>query len=266
MIHACDHCCARIENLSVRFRDRMVLEKVNLHVNCGEILTIIGPNGAGKSTLLKAILGEVPYAGTMSFRVNGKTRSKMQIGYLPQKTGFDQDSPVSVRDILAATLESHPIWFSVSRSAEKRIHALLEQVSAFHLLKRRLGELSGGELQRILLSCAIAHDPEMLLLDEPDAGIDAEGLTLFYNLVSDLRSRRHVSIVLVTHDLPGITPYTDRMLLLNRTVLAEGEPHEVLANEALIRQLTPTLWNISRLPSMAGRLPSPSPTDINGGK
>jgi zinc transport system ATP-binding protein len=129
-----------------------------------------------------------------------------------------------------------------------------------------LGELSGGELQRILLSCAIAHDPEMLLLDEPDAGIDAEGLTLFYNLVSDLRSRLHVSIVLVTHDLPGITPYTDRMLLLNRTVLAEGEPHEVLANEALIRQLTPALWNISRLPSMAGTLPSPSPADINGGK
>ena len=122
--------------------------------------------------------------------------------------------------------------------------------SAQHLLNRRIGELSGGELQRVLLAIAMTPEPQLLLLDEPASGVDAKGLSLFYKIVDDLRKKYDIAVILVTHDLAGVSCYADRLILLNRSVIAEGAPQEVLSDERLIKTFGPGLWNISCLPNL----------------
>jgi len=250
-VHSCDHCCTRVEGLSVSFGPVRVLENVNLHVNCRELLAIVGPNGAGKSTLLRAMLGELPYEGSMSFRVRGDLRRDIRIGYVPQRLDFEPDSPVSVRDFIALAASRRPAWTGVSRRGMRRAREILEPVAASHLLGRRIGELSGGELQRLLLALAIESRPEMLLLDEPVSAVDAKGLARFYQIVNAIREESDVSVIMVTHDLLGIAPHADRMILLNRTVVAEGRPEDLLSNKDMIRAFGAQLWEISRFPNGA---------------
>jgi zinc transport system ATP-binding protein len=173
----------------------------------------------------------------------------LNIGYLPQKISFDSDSPVSVSDLLSSSMDRMPVWLLKTGKTRFMVDNLLKMMDASPLADRTLGELSGGELQRILLACAIANNPEILLLDEPNTGIDAGGLKLFYRLVEHIRKIHHVSIILVSHDLPGISEIADRMIFLNKTVMAEGEPSEVMANEEFIRSFSPCLWNISGFPN-----------------
>ena len=250
MVDSCKHCCTRIENLGVRFGENSVLEGVHLHINCGELMAVIGPNGAGKTTLLRAILGEIPYTGTMSFQVEARSRKNPKIGYVPQRLDFDASSPISVSDFIATSVSRRPVWSGISGHLKNDVDGILANFSAAHLAKRRMGTLSGGELQRVLLAMAMTPPPSLLLLDEPVSGVDANGLSLFYQIASSLRKKYDVSIILVTHDLAGIARHADRMILLNRTIIAEGKPHEVLSNEKLVRTFGPSLWNISQLPDL----------------
>ncbi len=250
-VHSCEHCCTKVENLSVSFGPVRVLENVNLHINCRELLAVVGPNGAGKSTLLRAMLGELPFEGSMSFRVRGEVRSSIRIGYVPQRLDFEPDSPVSVLDFIALAVSRRPAWTGVSLRGARRAREILETVASAHLMRRRIGELSGGELQRVLLALALESRPEMLLLDEPVSAVDAKGLAQFYQIVSDIRRESDVSVIMVTHDLLGIAPHADRMILLNRTVVAEGRPEELLSNEDMIRTFGAQLWQISRFPNGA---------------
>lgn len=243
----CEHCCTRIENLGVRLGRQVILEAVNLHVNCGEIIALVGPNGAGKTTLLRAILGEVPFTGQMHFQVSGSTRRIPKIGYVPQRLEVALDTPVSVLDFVASALGRRPVWLGISAKKVSRAREALAAFSSDHLMRRRIGELSGGELQRVLLSIAMAPVPELLLLDEPASGVDAQGLALFYQLVRGLRSRHDISVVIVTHDIAGIAGYVDRMALLNRTIIAQGTPKEILDDSTMIEAFGPGLWNISRM-------------------
>ncbi len=246
----CEHCCTKIDNLTVRFGDNAILDNVNLHVDCGEVVGVVGPNGAGKTTLLRTILGEIPYQGKITFRIAGSASKKPKIGYVPQKLQFDLSSPISVTDLVASAISRHPIWAGVSKDLSERVKGVLSLFSAGHLLKRRIGELSGGELQRVLLAIAMTPEPELLLLDEPSSGVDIKGLSLFYQIVDDLRKKHDIAVILVTHDLAGISSYVDRLILLNCSVIAEGDPKEVLSNEKLVKAFGPTLWNISCLPSL----------------
>jgi len=246
----CEHCCTKIDNLTVKFGDNTILDNVNLHVNCGEVVGVVGPNGAGKTTLLRTILGEVSYHGRISFRISGSVSKKPKIGYVPQKLQLDLGSPISVTDLVASAISHHPIWVGVSKDLSERVKGVLSLFSAEHLLKRRIGELSGGELQRVLLAIAMTPEPELLLLDEPASGVDVKGLSLFYRIVDDLRKQYDIAVVLVTHDLAGVSSYVDRLILLNRSVIAEGEPKEVLSDEKLIKAFGPSLWNISLLPNL----------------
>ncbi|MDO8525866.1 MAG: metal ABC transporter ATP-binding protein [Candidatus Omnitrophota bacterium] len=248
MAQTCEHCCTRIENLNVKFGAAHILKDVDLHVNCGELIAIVGPNGAGKTTLLRAMLQEVPYTGSIKFQVKGRINNRPRIGYVPQKLNYDLDSPVSVLDLIAIAVSNDPVWLRVRQTLREEIRESLASVSAGHLLDKRIGELSGGELQRVLLAMAMTPEPDLLLLDEPMSGVDARGLSLFYEIAGSLSKTKDVTILLVTHDLIGVAPHADRMVLINNSIIASGRPQEVLSDERLVKTLGPSLWNISKLP------------------
>ena len=174
------------------------------------------------------------------------------IGYVPQKLFFDPDTPVSVRDFFAASISRRPVWSGVHRRLRRQIRTLLGYVSAGDLRDRRLGELSGGELQRVLLAMAMTPAPDLLLLDEPATGVDVQGLQLFYQMVESVKLRHAISILMVTHDLAGVAELADRLVLINRKVVAEGKPREVLADRQMMQAFGPGIWNISRLPFGTG--------------
>lgn len=129
----------------------------------------------------------------------------------------------------------------------RQVIEALDRVQVGYLLKERLCDLSGGELQRVLLAAAITPLPDLLLLDEPVSGVDPQGLALFYQLVSELRQKRHLSIIIVTHDLAGIAPHADRMVLMKESILVSGTAEEVLRDEMLIRTFGPKLLNVATL-------------------
>lgn len=225
-------CCTKIENLSVVIGKTQILRDVNIHVHCGELTALIGTNGAGKSTLLKAILGEIPHSGTLQYiDAKGVRSGHPLIGYVPQQLNFDLSTPTSVFDLFMASVTNIPSWLVRPRSVRARVGQSLARVQAEHLMDRRLGALSGGELQRILLALALDPIPDLLLLDEPVAGIDRNGLELFYRVVDDLRQNYDLSIILVSHDFGLVAKHADRAVLLNGTVLCSGTPAEVFGDE-----------------------------------
>jgi len=225
-------CCTRIINLGVTRGQYEILRGVNLHIHCGELTAVIGGNGAGKTTLLKAIVGEIPYSGELIYLDEKETRaSGPVIGYVPQKFDFDRSSPISVFDFFASFLSNKPVWLVRSKKLREEILQSLSRVGAQHLIDRKLGALSGGELQRVLLALALDPVPNLLLLDEPVSGIDHSGLRMFYKLVSDLRRQFDLSIILVSHDLGMVEKYADRVIFVNnKTVELCGTPEEVFSN------------------------------------
>lgn len=247
MNRTCRHLSTELESLSVSMAGKPVLTDVSLSIECGDLLAIIGPNGAGKTTLLRAILGDIAYRGSIRFTALGNNVRKPLIGYVPQQVSIESGTPTSVEDLLVMAMGGSPfslLWHPMIR---RHIVEVLEKVQALHLLKERICDLSGGELQRVLLAAAITPLPDLLLLDEPVSGVDPQGLALFYQLVNELREQRHLSIILVTHDLAGIAPHADRMVLLKESVLVSGTPETVLKDEALIRTFGPTLLNVAKL-------------------
>ena len=153
--HVC-HCSVKIEELSVRKGSTEILNQVNLTANHGEILALIGRNGAGKTTLLKAILGQTPYSGRISyFNCQGKRIDRPRIGYVPQFLAFDRSTPVTVEDLFCANRSRIPVWMSHGKKRQKEAESLLEKVGGTGLFRKKLGALSGGELQRVLLAFAL---------------------------------------------------------------------------------------------------------------
>ncbi len=231
----CGLCCTKIENFGVSFGKTQVLKDVNLHIHCGELTAIIGPNGAGKSTLLKSILGEVKHTGELKFMdAKGEKHNRPLIGYVPQHLSFDNGSPVSVFDLFMSSLVKAPSWLYKPKGIRKKVEDCLAKVKAEQLIDRRLGALSGGELQRVLLALALEPVPHILLLDEPVSGVDQNGLEMFYNTLVELKQNYDLSIILVSHDLDLVLKYSDRIVLVKETVLASGTPKEMSTNEMLL--------------------------------
>lgn len=232
----CGLCCTKIENFGVVRGPMVILEKVNIHIHCGELTAIIGPNGAGKSTLLKALLGEVPHTGELKYLDSkGSKSDKPLIGYVPQQLSFDRGSPTSVLDLFIASRSRMPAWLFKPANVKKKALEGLTKVKAEHLIDRRLGALSGGELQRVMLALALDPVPNLLLLDEPVSVIDQGGLELFYNTVSELRQKFDLSIILISHDLDLVAKYADRVVLLNKTVINSGTPKQVFSDERTLK-------------------------------
>ena len=225
-------CCTKIENFGVTIGKNKIFENVNLHIHCGELTALIGPNGAGKSTLLKSILGEVKHEGDLHYiDAKGKHTGNPIIGYVPQYLNFDLSTPTSVIDVFMACLSNKPVWLFRTKQIRKRVLNNLKRVKAEHLIDRRIGALSGGELQRILLALALDPIPDLLLLDEPVSGVDQNGLELFYEIVSDLRKSNDLAIILISHDLNLVAKHADRVVLLDKTIVCNGSPKEVFQNE-----------------------------------
>ena len=228
----CGHsCCLRVENMSVKIGTDSILKDVNLHVHCGEMVALIGPNGAGKSTFLKAILGEQEHDGVIAFSEPGKRSKKPRIGYVPQSPAFDPSDPVSVSDLFACCMSRRPAFLGLGKSMEELVLECLERVHGEDLIRKRVGTLSGGELQRVLLALALEPMPNILILDEPLSGVDIEGMTSLMDMLDEIRKNYDLSILMTTHDFTMLDRYADQAVLIDHAVLIKGKPEMVLNSE-----------------------------------
>ena len=228
----CGHsCCLRIQNLSVKIGNDEILNDVNLHVHCGELIALIGPNGAGKSTLLKTILGQQEHGGVISFAVPGKRNRKLKIGYVPQSPMFDPGDPVTVADLFACCMSKRPAFLGLGKAMKKQVAECLDRVHAKDLMDKPVGVLSGGELQRVLLALALEPLPNILILDEPLSGVDVEGMQSLMDMLDEIRQTYDLSILMTTHDFSMLPEYADQVVLIHHGVVCQGTPLEVLSSE-----------------------------------
>ena len=224
----CNHtCCLKIQNLSVRYGAEEALSGVNLHMHCGQIVALIGPNGAGKSTLIHAILGQQAYTGSITFHGPDGREQKLRIGYVPQSPNFAKGDPISVLDLFCCCIGKRPAFLRPRAAMREKVLQCLSNVDAESLIDRRVGALSGGELQRVLLALALEPMPNMLILDEPLSGVDVEGMALLMDMLDGIRKKFDLSILMTTHDFSMLEKYADRVVLLRERVLCEGTPEQV---------------------------------------
>lgn len=229
---ACGFHRIEIKDLTVKAGNSVLLDNLNLDIYCGKLTVIIGKNGAGKSTLIKTILKERQYDGEINFRdIKNNTLSKLKVGYVPQHIDIDPNSPVSVYDLAASYISNIPVFLWKSRKLYDRIKNRLELFDAADLIDKRVCDLSGGELQRVLLSVACTPVPNLLLLDEPVSGIDENGRELFYKILAELKKSYDLSIILVSHDLELTARYADNVVLLDKMVRANGTAAEVMESD-----------------------------------
>lgn len=227
----CGFHCLKIENLSVVIGNKEILKDINLHIHCGEITSVIGPNGAGKTTLLKAILDEIEHTGTISFKDSHNSITKnLIVGYVPQKINIDKNTPTSVYDLFASFNTNKPIFLSKNK---KLYNSLKEQLKIFNtdnLIDNQVCDLSGGELQRVLLAIATYNVPNLLILDEPVAGVDNNGMELFYKNIEYLNKNFDLAIIIVSHDLEFVKRYSDNVILLNKSIIKSGKQNEIFGS------------------------------------
>ena len=230
-----DSCCLRVQNMGVKIGSERILHNVNMHVHCGELVALIGPNGAGKSTFLKAVLGQRDYDGVIAFSAPGQRERRPRIGYVPQSPAFDPGDPVCVADLFACCMSKRPAFLGLSKAMRTKVLECLERVHGEDLIDKRVGTLSGGELQRVLLALALEPLPNILILDEPLSGVDAEGTGALMEMLDEIRKTYDLSILMTTHDFSILDKYADQVVLIDRTVLSQGSPQDVLDSEAFRR-------------------------------
>jgi zinc transport system ATP-binding protein len=203
---------------------RTLLQDVDLEVAAGEIVTLIGPNGAGKTTLVRVLLGILP-----PNRGEVRRKAGLSVGYVPQRLDVDRTIPLTVARFVAL---GQP-------AAGAAIEGALAEVGASTLMERQLSELSGGELQRVVLARALVRSPELLVLDEPVRGVDYAGEAELYTLIGRLRSERGFGVLLVSHDLHIVMAQSDRVICLNHHVCCSGVPHSVAQHPEYARLFGP---------------------------
>ena len=229
----CGLCRIELDHVSVVAQGDTLLQDVNLHLHCGQLTALVGPNGAGKTTLVKSLLDQIQHTGAIRHIDDmERTLRSVRTGYVPQQLPFDKMMPVTVNDLIAASLSRRPVWLGVSKKVRESVKSALSLAQAEHLQNRMLGQLSGGELQRVLLAMALTPTPDLLILDEPVSGVDQNGLALFLDTVEQLKRKHHIAILLISHDWSLVRQYADEMVLLNKTVLCDGAPEEVFESDA----------------------------------
>lgn len=220
--------CTKIENISVKIDNEQIIKDVSMDVHCGELTMIIGRNGAGKSTLLKALLNEVPHTGKVEFFDMKENKSKkIKIGYVPQSLNIERNMPTTVYDMFASYISNKPVCFRKDKELYENIKERLKVFGAENLIDNMVGNLSGGELQRILLSIATTPIQNLLILDEPVSGVDTNGTRDFYETLVKLKDKYDMSIILVSHDLDLVKKFADKVVLLDKEIVAMGTQAEV---------------------------------------
>ena len=203
-----------VRNLGIDFGGLTAVDNFNITIGPTEISGLIGPNGAGKSTFLKAILGQRAYTGMIAFSEPGKRSHKPRIGYVPQSPAFDPSEPLSVADLFACCMSKRPAFLGISKAMDETVRVCLDRVHGVDLIHKRVGTLSGGELQRVLLALALEPMPNILILDEPLSGVDAEGMTTLMDMLDEIRKNYDLSILMTTHDFSMLPRYADQVVLM----------------------------------------------------
>ncbi len=213
-----------IRNLSVYYDNLCALDNINLNVKEQEFLGIIGPSGGGKSTLLKSVLGLLkPYAGSIKIFGQPLHVSLKQIGYVPQNIRFDRHFPINVKDVvLMGRISKHkPLFLRYGQDDLEIVPRILKDLEIDHLINRQIGQLSGGQLQRVLLARALAVEPRILLLDEPTSNVDSYSKTLIYSILKELS--HSIAVIVVTHDIWAIASQIDQIACLNIKLHYHGD-------------------------------------------
>ena len=220
-----------VSGLSFAYRDSLVLREVTLDLPQGVVLGVIGPNGAGKSTLLKAVVGLLkPAKGTVACFGQPLQKVRRRVGYMRQASSVDWDFPTTVSDVVLMGTYGGLGWFRRPGTKERDVAAALKRVGIPHLAHRPISQLSGGERQRTFLARLLAQQPDLLLLDEPFAGVDAASQETITRVLHGLRDEGR-TVVIVHHDLATVPTLCDWTCLLNRTVMGFGPTKDVFTDE-----------------------------------
>jgi len=220
-----DDAVLSVEDLSVTLEDVPVFHNVSFTLKQGEAFAVIGPNGAGKTVLFRALLGLLPHTGLVQWHPNVK------IGYVPQRFSVERSAPISAMEFFL--LQSPNFWRPSAAFASQLDQELKLMGLSRSVLKKGLGELSGGETQRVLIASALLQKPSVLLLDEPTAAVDAGFEDTVYALLHRVQVERGTALLLISHDLSVVYRYAQQVLCLNKTVVCQGSPVEALNPQAL---------------------------------
>jgi len=206
----------QVENVAFAYNREWVLKDVSLDIHQGDFIAMIGPNGGGKTTLLKLILGLLkPYKGVIRVTEKPAKKASSSIGYVPQDTFINRNFPITAMDVvLMGKLDPKKRWARKSAQNHREAMAALDRLEMAVHAEKKIGELSGGQLQRVFIARALVTQPKLLLLDEPTANIDTKGQTEFFNLLKELNS--NISILVVSHDLLVISRYVKSVACVNR--------------------------------------------------
>lgn len=207
-----------IEHIFAGYNGKPVLRDISLTVFKGDFLGIIGPNGGGKTTLLKVILGLLhPFKGSVRFYREGAEVPSLRIGYLPQMNSIDRKFPISVREVVASGLASgKPRFRSFTKEQESRIDAVIRKMGVAEFASRPISDLSGGQLQRVLLGRSMVSQPEVLILDEPNSYVDKRFESNFYKLLAEVN--RESAVILVSHDIGTVISLVKNIACVNETI------------------------------------------------
>lgn len=208
-----------VSHLTVELGGRKIIDDLNFHVLPGDTLAVIGPNGAGKTVLFKALLGLLPYTGTITWPKD------IRIGYVPQRLYVESDLPLTTSEFFALKMAKSP-----------EIHRVLAAVGfadPHEILSSKLGTLSGGQLQRVLIAWALVGHPQVLLFDEPTTGVDLSAEESIYSLLNRLQHRENLTLLIISHELQVVYKYATNVLCLNKEGLCFGPPKKALTPEAL---------------------------------
>ena len=220
-----------IKSVSVRYHESFepVVKDISFTVDPSQIAMLIGPNGSGKSTLIKAMLGLLPFDGEIKIIGRDIDACNHAIGYVPQTHSVDVSFPMTVSEFLHYSHANCPD--SVNRP--QHIKHTLSLINADELTQKPINTISGGQLQRVLLARAIMHQPKVLILDEPEAGIDVGGEQTLYDLLVKLKNKHQVTILIASHDIDTVYHYADQVICLNQSLVCNGHPKEVLTTDKL---------------------------------
>jgi zinc/manganese transport system ATP-binding protein len=224
-----------VDGVTVRLAGRTILEHVGFTIRQGEFTGLIGANGAGKTTLLRVILG-LQQVGAGRVQIAGNGRSRRDVGYVPQKFLFDPDMPVRGRDLVALGLDGQRLGLPLpSRARRERVDELLDAVDAREFADARVGQLSGGEQQRILIAHALISEPKLLLLDEPLANLDLRSAQEAVALLGRIAREQQIAILISAHEMNPLLPVMDRIVYLAAGRAASGTVEEVVRSDVLTR-------------------------------